>query len=302
MEIEALRLIVLLSETLNFTQASDISFMSQSTFSRKISQIENELGIKMFSRTTHDVSITAEGELILPEIRKLISHYDSVVSRCRELGKRGLIPLRIAYTVYPYGLGFCMKTEKILSDEHSHVSASLSFVSFEDSERALLEGDIDGLVSVDGIPDRAEIGKIKLSPSKVYAVINTDDRLSECESISLEDLGGRKIILSGRRIMPSLFAARKEYFEGKGIAHASIIEADSAKEAMMMASRGEGIPILNEEGHINTIDTLRPVPFISDMPELDFIFFWDKRHETEQLREYIRAVIAASEASDKEGL
>ena len=81
MEIEALKLIVLLSETLNFTQASDISFMSQSTFSRKISQIENELGIKMFSRTTHDVSITAEGELILPEIRKLISHYDSVVSR-----------------------------------------------------------------------------------------------------------------------------------------------------------------------------------------------------------------------------
>ena len=293
MDIEALRLLLILSRTLNFTQASALAFMSQPAFSRRISQVENSLGVKIFSRTTHDVSITPDGEKLLPEIRKIVDLYDSMIARCRDIAD-GYSHLRIGYSVYPFGLGFCMKVENVLSSLHSDVTAEVSFMPHEDSLKALEDGVIDGLVSVDILDEIPMLEKVRLQPSRLYAVVNCLNPLSSRESLTVGDLRGEKIILSGKKSMPALFSARYDYLVENGIGRESVIEADTAREAMMMASRGEGITILNEEGHINTIDTLRPVPLVCDMAELDFVFSWMEGNETAALRKYIAAVRTAA--------
>ena len=294
MEIEALRLLLILSRTLNFTQASALAFMSQSAFSRRISQAEDSFGVKLFNRTTHDVSITPEGEKILPEIQKLVSLYDSILSDCHTLALSGAKPLHIGYSVYPFGLGFCMKVEKKLAEMNLPVKADVSFVSFEESIKALEDGRIDGLVSVDYPHSVEKLSSIRVQKSKTYAVVNCLNPLSRRDALGINDLKGEKIIISGRKSMPALFAARKEYLISSGIEDEAIIEADTAREAMLMASRGDGITILNEEGHINTIDTVKPVPLESGIAELDFVFSWFSDNSSESLGRYIEAVKAVA--------
>ena len=53
MEIESLKCFVVLSDKKRFTEAAYECNMSQSTLSKKIKKMENELGVQLFNRTMH---------------------------------------------------------------------------------------------------------------------------------------------------------------------------------------------------------------------------------------------------------
>ncbi len=297
MDIDSLRLIILLSRTLNFTKASSESFMTQPTLSRKIVQCEEELGIKIFNRSTHSVSLTEAGREVIDDIQRIVSLYDELSRYCHSLDKEK--PLKIGYSVYPYGLSFCMKVEEFLKKNGDNIASSIDFIPLEESVKALADGNIDGLVTIDFLKENDGMAHTRIEPSRVYAVVNCRNPLSEKNNLTVSDLKGNRIILSGREICNELYESRMAFLIKNGISRDLIIDAESAKDAMMMASRDEGIPILNEEGHINTIDTLRPIPLIGDIPEIDFIFAWMERNKSKSLTRYIDAVKAVAATEDR---
>ncbi len=66
MNTEYLKEFVVLAETKNYWEASERLYMNQSTLSKHIKALEQELGVALFERTTRRVSLTAYGELFLP--------------------------------------------------------------------------------------------------------------------------------------------------------------------------------------------------------------------------------------------
>lgn len=62
MNTEYLKEFVVLAETKNFCEASDRLYMNQSTLSKHIKSLENELGINLFLRTTRRVELTNYGQ------------------------------------------------------------------------------------------------------------------------------------------------------------------------------------------------------------------------------------------------
>jgi DNA-binding transcriptional LysR family regulator len=65
--------LVLLAEERHFAKAAQRAFLSQSAFSRSISALEDELGLKLFDRGSRHVHITADGERILQLARRLLA-------------------------------------------------------------------------------------------------------------------------------------------------------------------------------------------------------------------------------------
>ena len=57
MEIDYIREFVILADIGNYMEAADILFISQSTLSRHIKSIEEDLGAPLFDRTTRKVTI-----------------------------------------------------------------------------------------------------------------------------------------------------------------------------------------------------------------------------------------------------
>ena len=80
MNITSMREFVTLSKNLNYTQTAEELFITQSTLSRHISEMEIELDIKLFNRSTHGVELTKEGVFIFEEFNKIISQYDDMLS------------------------------------------------------------------------------------------------------------------------------------------------------------------------------------------------------------------------------
>lgn len=75
MNTDNLREFVVLAETKNFWEASDRLYMNQSTLSKHIKCLENELGVDLFTRTTRRVELTGYGWAFLP-YAKSITHFE----------------------------------------------------------------------------------------------------------------------------------------------------------------------------------------------------------------------------------
>ena len=76
MEIESLKCFVVLSDKKKFTEAAFECNMTQSTLSKKIKKMENELGVQLFNRTMHETVLTVEGEKFYKYAKSILMMYD----------------------------------------------------------------------------------------------------------------------------------------------------------------------------------------------------------------------------------
>lgn len=71
-DLRTLRHFVLVAEELNFTRAAARANLSQTPFGRSIHALEDDLGLRLFDRTTRSVRLTATGRQVLAHARNLL--------------------------------------------------------------------------------------------------------------------------------------------------------------------------------------------------------------------------------------
>lgn len=73
-----LRAFVAVADELNFTRAAARVFVAQQSLSRDIRRLEEQLGTVLFVRTTRRVSLTPEGERLLPYAQRVLAAHDEL--------------------------------------------------------------------------------------------------------------------------------------------------------------------------------------------------------------------------------
>jgi DNA-binding transcriptional LysR family regulator len=79
MELRQLRYFVTLAEELHFGRAASREHIVQSALSQQLQRLERELGVLLLDRTTHHVSLTTAGSVLLVEARQILAHLDRAV-------------------------------------------------------------------------------------------------------------------------------------------------------------------------------------------------------------------------------
>lgn len=74
--LQSLRMFVLVAKSCSFTQAAVAANLSQPTLSRTIKQLEDNLGVQLFERTSRSVVLSPAGEGLLRTARRLLDDYD----------------------------------------------------------------------------------------------------------------------------------------------------------------------------------------------------------------------------------
>ncbi len=84
MEIRQLRYFIAVADTLNFSRAAESVYLSQSALSRQIADLEREVGVPLFHRSTRSVTLTEAGKALQLRAKELISRWEKMLPEVRK--------------------------------------------------------------------------------------------------------------------------------------------------------------------------------------------------------------------------
>src|SRR5208337_617021 len=101
MELRHLRYFVAVGEALSFTKAAAQLRVAQPALSRRVQDLEDEIGVDLLKRSPRGVTLTAEGKLFVEEVRDLLKRADESVNKVRALARGEYGELHLGYSPSP---------------------------------------------------------------------------------------------------------------------------------------------------------------------------------------------------------
>lgn len=186
MEIENLKCFLLLSEQKKFTEAAFACNMSQSTFSKKIKKLEDELGVQLFKRSMHETVLTQEGELFYGYAAQIVKTYERALVQLRP----NSIRLGCMSVLSPYHM------PKILNN-FSLANHTVDLYIKESSAKYIIDhmDDFDFVLIRQDLLEKREDYKIyPLIDDELCVVVSKKNPLSSLESLDLKALKNEPLI------------------------------------------------------------------------------------------------------------
>lgn len=151
MDISKLEYFFAAAELQNFTQAAERCNIAQTTMSKYIVSLENEIGVSLFHRTNKGCSLTEQGQLFYSGMKKVYAEYNDVISRM-------LMDERAELRIGIDGEFFKLTSLQAFENTYRNITLSLCFGSrdrlFNDLRRQHIHAVIlPDVIMPDGIRD-----------------------------------------------------------------------------------------------------------------------------------------------------
>ncbi|MBQ7279564.1 MAG: LysR family transcriptional regulator [Bacteroidales bacterium] len=198
MELRLLNSFVLAAKTLSFSEAAEIQCINQSTFSQNIRQLEDELGVALFYRNSHGVSLTDAGREFLPFARKTLSYVEDGVARMEDLRnlRYGLLNIGVTHS-------FGMLIEEVLARftaQFPSVKINLFYKTAEDMPSMLRNREIDMALTYRSMEDNADIVSQTLFEDRLSVIVPRNHVLATMEQVPVECLTRHPLVLPARGV------------------------------------------------------------------------------------------------------
>jgi len=203
-DLRQLHYFVAVAEDRNFTRAAERLHMAQPPLSAAIRQLEEQLGVALFQRTTRQVELTVAGKLLLERGQDLLAHADEVFSAVREVERAPIGRLAVGVAP-PARFGFAPELFAACATE----AAGVMLYPREDTTgvmlRELRAGRLDLVVGFCAPADDAlERERLRDEPAVVH--VNASHPFAARGSVALDDLRDETLIIAGGPDSPGFSA------------------------------------------------------------------------------------------------
>lgn len=187
MEVRHAQAFIAVAEELNFGRAAKRLYMAQPPLTRLIRNLEAELGVALFDRNTHRVTLTQHGEVLLESARELVMLPQRIkeIARKSRLGDLGRVRLGFGEAPVNKIVGDLARQVRI---ERPGISLELhsSQYSHHGLEK-LLHGDLDMHVGrLDFLPQ--SIDSRIIAREDLLIAVPDNHRLTNLDTATAEDL------------------------------------------------------------------------------------------------------------------
>jgi DNA-binding transcriptional LysR family regulator len=209
MDTQALSAFLAVAESGSFSTAAERLFLTQPAVSKRIAQLEQQLGTRLFDRVSRRVRLTEAGEALLPRARQVLLDLEDMGRAISNLTGTVSGTLRIG-TSHHIGLHRLPPVLRRFSRQYPDVKLDIHFIDSEEAWEAVLHGDLEmGVVTLPPQPDpRLHSQAVWQDPLVFMAA--PEHPLARLKRVPLETLTGYSAILPSpvtftRRIVESLF-------------------------------------------------------------------------------------------------
>ncbi|HEY2660859.1 MAG TPA: LysR family transcriptional regulator [Caulobacteraceae bacterium] len=192
MEFRTLRAFVEVVRQGGFTQAAKTIFATQSTVSKAVKQLEDEIGAPLLDRAGHGATLTAAGEIVFSRAVRLLNEREDLMAELDELGELKRGTLRLGLPPVCSGKIFAPYFA-VYRRRYPQIDVRLTEFGAERLEDLLLAGKIELAASLVPVDERFQSQDVKRD--QLVAAIGLCNPLSQRSSVSLADLQNQPLIL-----------------------------------------------------------------------------------------------------------
>lgn len=263
---------------LNFTEAANHLFIAQSSLSRNISNLEDELGMKLFYRTKKYVRLTPAGAVLYEEFSALMTQAQSAIEKARSagLGQEGSISLGVIEA--QRSENFLPAVLEALRGKYPNIKLHLFRGNFKQLRQALLDGDIDIAITMDfdlpGYPADATVFQ-PFFHSQTRCVLSKSHPLAQKEYIHLEELKNVPLIAINPELSFGAYNNAIELCKIHGFTPKEIHLSNSTQDTLLMVESGLGFSILDDNCISSANAAVQSIPVHRSDP-LVLVAIWKK--------------------------
>ena len=268
MELRHLRYFVAVAEELHFGRAAARLFIAQPPLSQQIQQLERELGVMLFQRTSRRVQLTPAGESFLTGVRQTLDALDAAVHSTRRAarGETGWLGIGFAasatYDLLPAVL-------HDFRERYPDVALSLMELNAVEQSAALRDRSIHvGFARPHA--DEADVVVEAVLREPFLVALPDAHPLAGRSELSLAMLAEEPFVSFPEKPLPSYAQIVRAVCEGVGFAPRVVQEVREMQTAISLVAAGLGIALLPASVHHLHRDGVvyRPLPDSAPRTEL----------------------------------
>ena len=239
LNLDNVKCFISLAECLNFTKAAEKEHMTQTSMSRKISGLEEELGVRLFSRDNHQVILTDAGSEFYVQAQKLLDVYESTVRLVQNVEQGYARSLKIGVGIYEDELLDTFLGQYVMA--HPDVRITCLQYSYRELLKRFEQGLLDIIVTSDqflsGYPvENVDMELIYDKPWKI--ILNREHPLAERTAVTSEDLKNEIMITMYEGSVSQIADHFRTAFKFRDIIH---VNSYNTKLMMVNANLGFGL-------------------------------------------------------------
>ncbi len=211
MEIKQLKAFIAIAEEKTFTAGAKRVHVTQAAVSMQIRQMEEEIGLPLFTRTPRRVILTEAGELLLSRARSILREHDSALEELAGIAGAEHGRLRIGSASAMFATEQLPSILEKLINKYPNAELSVTSGTTEKLVDKIQHGEID--ISFVSLPiEEPNIQTELLYSDEVVALAHPSHPLAKEKYISAARLAGENLILgekggNTRRMIDDFFDA-----------------------------------------------------------------------------------------------
>ena len=266
MDNQNLKAFITVANSGSFSESAEQLHLTQSAISKRIAQLEHQIGKKLFDRIARQVTLTEAGTELLPRAQRILQEYENALQAINDLSGEASGTLRLAIS-HHLGLHRLPPVLKQFAQKYPKVTLDIEFMDSEKAYEQVLHGQSEVAIITLALESHHNIHSQKIWNDPLRFICAQDHPLAELKQPELRDLAEYPIILPGLNTYTGRII--QNLFQQEGIPLKAPMSTNYLETISTMVEIGLGWSVLPE----TLVRELHVMPFeqVSIARELGYI-------------------------------
>ena len=266
MDNQNLKTFITVANSGSFSESAEQLHLTQSAISKRIAQLEQQIGKKLFDRIARQVTLTEAGAELLPRALRILQEYENALQAINDLSGEASGTLRLAIS-HHLGLHRLPPVLKQFVQKYPKVTLDIEFMDSEKACEQVLHGQSEVAIITLALESHHNIHSQKIWNDPLRFICAQDHPLATLTKPELKDLAEYPIILPGLNTYTGRII--QNLFQQEGIPLKAPMSTNYLETISTMVEIGLGWSVLPE----TLVRELHVMPFeqVSIARELGYI-------------------------------
>jgi DNA-binding transcriptional LysR family regulator len=286
MELRHLRYFAAVVQWKGYREAARHLYVTQPSISQAVSDLENEIGIKLFSRDGRVARLTPEGQVFYDEAIKTLAQAEMAIAMAQRAARGEIGRLGIGLI----GAATCRFLPDLLrkyKGRHPGVVLHLEENVPKGQDAAFDRGELDIGFTRMLSADRHSSFSTRLILREPLLVALPRARNVKAKRIRIADLAGERFVIFQRSSSPAAFDAIIRTCNDQGFSPNLHNELNNMQTVLSTVEAEEGIAIVPASARNMRADKVDFFPLQPDEVRIDLIAAWPKKEPSIALKSFL---------------